>query len=56
MLRCAQEMAFQMEFQKFFTLYMGKSMFIYTLKSLCGEVGYILQKHYLVLSFCIEGI
>ena len=53
MLRCAQKMAFQMEFLKYSTLYKGKSMFIYNLKPLCGEVRYIVQKNNLVLSFCI---
>ena len=49
-------MAFQIEFQKYSTLYKGKYMFIYNLKPLCGEVGYIVQKNNLVISFCIEGM
>ena len=56
MLRCTQEMAFQMESQKYSTLYKGKSTFIYTLKRLCEEFGYIVPKNILILSFCIEGI
>jgi hypothetical protein len=46
MLRFAQEMAFQMEFQKYSTFDKGKSTFFYTLKQLCHEVDYIVPNFF----------
>ena len=52
MLMFGQEMAFQMEFQKYSTFDKGKSTFFYTLKQLCHEVDYIAPNFF----FGIDGI